>query len=65
MASAFELPDCQAVNVRSEELLARGPLVVSFFRGTWCGYCESNLRVSTSWPIFEQALTPFKALAGR
>ena len=41
---AFELPDHRGVSVRSEELLARGPLVVSLFRGTWCGYCDVELQ---------------------
>lgn len=31
----FELPDVDGAVVRSRELLARGPLVISFYRGVW------------------------------
>ena len=31
----FELEDTEGVSVRSAELLAAGPLVVSFYRGHW------------------------------
>ncbi len=32
---AFELPDTEGNPVRSEELLAQGPLVLTFYRGLW------------------------------
>ena len=32
---AFELPDTEGSIVRSADLLARGPLVVTFYRGLW------------------------------
>ena len=32
---AFELQDTDGTTVRSAELLAKGPLVVTFYRGTW------------------------------
>jgi hypothetical protein len=32
---AFELPDSRGQTVRSADLLARGPLVLTFFRGHW------------------------------
>lgn len=34
-APAFALPNQDGTIVRSDELLAEGPLVVSFFRGHW------------------------------
>lgn len=34
-APPFELPDSRGEPVDSSELLARGPLVLSFFRGDW------------------------------
>jgi peroxiredoxin len=34
-APAFALPNQDGVTVASAELLARGPLIVSFFRGQW------------------------------
>ncbi len=42
-APAFELPDASGRMVRSEDLLALGPLVISFFRGRWCPYCVTEL----------------------
>ncbi|MBW4039380.1 MAG: AhpC/TSA family protein [Acidobacteria bacterium] len=45
IAPSFDLPD--AINgklVRSSDLLALGPLIVSFFRGRWCPYCITELQ---------------------
>lgn len=42
-APAFELPDAAGKMVRSEDLLALGPVVISFFRGRWCPYCVTEL----------------------
>lgn len=35
MAPAFELPDPYGQRVRLEHLVAKGPAIVSFHRGTW------------------------------
>ncbi|CAK9075285.1 Putative peroxiredoxin Rv1608c (Bacterioferritin comigratory protein) (Thioredoxin peroxidase) (Thioredoxin-dependent peroxiredoxin Rv1608c), partial [Durusdinium trenchii] len=40
----FELPDHNGSAVRSSELLSEGPLVVTFYRGGWCPYCNLALR---------------------
>jgi peroxiredoxin len=40
---AFLLPNAEGKLVHSDDLLARGPLVVSFFRGDWCPYCAATL----------------------
>jgi len=42
-APAFALPDASGKLVRSADLLALGPLVLSFFRGRWCPYCMTEL----------------------
>ncbi len=42
-APEFALPDASGRNVRSSDLLARGPLVITFFRGRWCPYCMTEL----------------------
>lgn len=34
-APAFALPNTQGQVTRSQDLLARGPLVVTFYRGGW------------------------------
>lgn len=39
----FSLLESTGKTVRSEDLLALGPLVVSFFRGRWCPYCVTEL----------------------
>lgn len=41
---AFELPDSKGKQISSTELLAKGPLVLSFYRGGWCPYCNLELR---------------------
>ena len=40
---AFLLPSAEGRLVESGELLAHGPLVVTFFRGGWCPYCSATL----------------------
>ncbi len=39
----FLLPNAEGRLVESGELLAAGPLVVTFFRGGWCPYCSATL----------------------
>jgi peroxiredoxin/AcrR family transcriptional regulator len=41
---AFELEDATGKAVSSTALLAKGPLVISFYRGGWCPYCNLELR---------------------
>lgn len=43
IAPSFTLPDATGKAVHSADLLALGPLVVSFFRGRWCPYCVTEL----------------------
>ncbi len=43
-APEFALPDAGAEVIRTSDLLARGPLVVSFYRGVWCPYCNMELQ---------------------
>ncbi len=40
----FELPDQLGRAVRSSDLRVKGPLVISFYRGGWCPYCNLELR---------------------
>lgn len=42
-APEFTLPDPDGNPVSSKTLLANGPLVVSFYRGVWCPYCNFEL----------------------
>lgn len=43
-APAFSLPDADGNVVSSTDLLKKGPLVVSFYRGVWCPYCNLELQ---------------------
>jgi len=40
----FELPDAQGKTVRLASLLKLGPVIISFYRGGWCPYCNLELR---------------------
>ena len=53
---AFTLNDPDGQPVSSAELLAKGPLIVSFYRGVWCPYCNMELQA------LEAALPSFQAL---
>jgi peroxiredoxin len=43
-APAFTLNDPEGVAVSSARLLTEGPLIVSFYRGVWCPYCNMELQ---------------------
>lgn len=43
-APDFELPDAAGQIVRLRGLLASGPVVLTFYRGGWCPYCNLQLR---------------------
>jgi peroxiredoxin len=44
VAPEFTLKDPEGNPVSSRDLLAKGPLVVSFYRGVWCPYCNLELQ---------------------
>lgn len=43
-APTFTLPDAEGRPVSSQDLLTKGPLVVTFYRGAWCPYCNLDLQ---------------------
>jgi peroxiredoxin len=43
-APEFTLEDPSGKPISSAELLAEGPLVVTFYRGVWCPYCNMDLQ---------------------
>jgi peroxiredoxin len=53
-APTFELQD--PINggiLRSPEILRSGPALLTFYRGAWCGCCETDLRdVAQQMPLF-------------
>jgi peroxiredoxin len=40
----FSLPNATGEIVNMRELLAQGPVVIAFYRGGWCPYCNLELR---------------------
>jgi peroxiredoxin len=58
-APAFVLNDPDGRPVSSADLLAQGPLVLSFYRGVWCPYCNMELQA------LQAALPEFAALGAK
>lgn len=58
-APAFTLNDHEGRPHASADLLAGAPLVVSFYRGVWCPYCNMELQA------LQAALPQFEALGAR
>lgn len=52
---AIELPNATGKTIRIQDQLAQGPVVISFYRGQWCPYCNLELRA------LQQYLPEFKA----
>ena len=58
-APIFTLKDPEGNSVSSASLLAHGPLVVSFYRGVWCPYCNMELQA------LEAARTEFERFGAK
>lgn len=43
-APDFELPDAVGEMVRLSHLIENGPVILSFYRGQWCPYCNLELQ---------------------
>lgn len=43
-APRFTLPNASGQSVSLEDLLQNGPVIVTFYRGGWCPYCNLELR---------------------
>jgi len=43
-APSFSLPDHQGNIVHAADLLSKGPMLINFYRGEWCPYCNLELR---------------------
>src|SRR5260370_22915152 len=54
-APSLSLKDPEGNVVSSDELLKKGPLVVSFYRGVWCPYCNMELQaLEAAKPAFDK-----------
>jgi peroxiredoxin len=58
-APPFSLSESDGKPISSVELLAQGPLVVSFYRGVWCPYCNMDLQA------LQEALPAFRELGAQ
>ena len=43
-APEFNLPNATGENISLSGLLSQGPVVLTFYRGSWCPYCNLQLR---------------------
>ncbi|MFW8592074.1 peroxiredoxin-like family protein [Glaciecola sp. 2405UD65-10] len=43
-APDFSLPNAKGETIQLADLLKKGPVVVTFYRGSWCPYCNLQLR---------------------
>jgi peroxiredoxin len=58
-APTFLLPDADGNPISSEALLKKGPLVITFYRGVWCPYCNMDLQA------IQAALAELQAAGGQ
>ena len=55
----FTLPDAKGKLISSSELLESGPIVINFYRGGWCPYCNLEIRA------FQKILPAIAQLGGK
>jgi peroxiredoxin len=55
-APNFRLPNAQGGSVELNAVLKRGPVMLAFYRGQWCPYCNLELRA------YQKALPQLQAL---
>jgi peroxiredoxin len=59
LAKDFTLPDPEGKPINLNTLLKDGPVILAFYRGTWCPFCNLTLRTYQSY------LESFKALGAQ
>jgi len=59
LAPAFSIPNATGEQVSSADLLSEGPVIVVFYRGAWCPYCNLTL---AAW---QDELDTIQALGGQ
>lgn len=55
-APNFRLPDAENNLISFDDVLKKGPVIVTFYRGSWCPYCNLQLRA------LQEKLTDIQAL---
>lgn len=55
----FELPNASGKTVKLKELLDKGPVVINFYRGVWCPYCNIELNA------YQQHLSEIEELGAK
>jgi peroxiredoxin len=58
-ATDFELPNALGETVRLSDLLKSGPVVLTWYRGGWCPYCNLQLHA------YNKALPEFQTAGGQ
>jgi peroxiredoxin len=58
-APDFALPDAAGKSIILKDLLRSGPVVLTFYRGAWCPYCNIQLRT------YQSVLPQISALGAR
>jgi len=63
-APSFSLPNADGKVIALENLLQQGPVVLTFYRGTWCPYCNLELKTYQQiLPQIKQAGASFVAVS--
>ncbi len=44
LSPMFTLPNAKGESISLKDLLSNGPVVLTFYRGSWCPYCNIQLR---------------------
>ncbi|KAL3471026.1 redoxin domain-containing protein [Aspergillus californicus] len=62
---SFQLPNAVGEDVSSTDLLSKGPLLITFYRGSWCPFCnlalhslQQNLKEYQARGVTLVAITP-------
>lgn len=54
-AVGFKRFNAQGQTVELKALLKKGPVVLTFYRGNWCPYCNAAMReLSAAWPAIKK-----------
>ena len=56
---SFSLPNAQGKEISLQDLLKDGPVIINFYRGSWCPYCNFELKA------YQDRLEQIKQLGGQ